>query len=145
MILFQTLQSFHCNFNYVNERGESALSLLFKQIYIPKFVRENMFVKYICTLVSLLFTNCSFNMPADEDGNTVLMIFLLVNNMETTNFVMKYGNDRDLTKKNKFDENTITLYIKYKESKFNSNTIGKDTNYVDVKFTDNIIQKEKYI
>jgi len=58
---------------------------------------------------------------------------------------MKYGNDIDLTKKNKFDENTITLYKKYKEGKLNSNTIVKDTNYVDAKFTGNIIQKEKYI
>jgi len=78
MILFQTLQSFHCNFNYVNERGESVLSLLSKQKYIPKFVRKNKFDKYIFTLVSLLFTNCNFNMPVDEDGNTVLV----VNNME---------------------------------------------------------------
>jgi len=64
-------------------------------------------------------------MPADEDRNTVLMVFLLVNNMATYNFVMKYGYDIDLTKKNKFNENTITLYTKYKEGKFNSNTIGK--------------------
>jgi len=143
--LFQTLQSLNCNFNYVNDRGESVLSLLLKQMYIPKFIREEMFDKYISTLVSLLFTNCDFNMPVDEDGNTASMVFLLVNDMDTYNFVLKYRDDIDLTKKNKYDENAIIYFQKYKEGKLNSNIIGKNTNYADVNLTENVIQKEKYI
>jgi len=143
--LFQILQSLNCNFNYVNDRGESVLSLLLKQMYIPKFTREEMFDKYISTLVSLLFTNCDFNMPVDDDENTALMVFLLVNDMDTYDFVLKYRHDIDLTKKNKYDENAIIYFQKYIEGKLNNIIIGKKTNSADVRLTESIIQKEKYI
>eukprot|EP00833_Pecoramyces_ruminatium_P012240 jgi/Orpsp1_1/1186272/evm.model.d7180000049365.1 len=69
--LFQTLRKAKCNFNYVNEKGESVLSLLLKQMYQPE--NSDKFNNYIITMLSLLFVGCDFNVSVDEDGNTPMM------------------------------------------------------------------------
>jgi len=133
--LFQALQNAKCNLNYVNERGESVLSLLLKYMYGPEGTSygQKKFDSYIRTLISLVFSKCDFNIPVDEDGNTPAMIFLLVNDRNTFEFVMKHR-EIDLTKKNKYGENVTSIYMKCKFNDLYHNVLNSPTfdyNYID--------------
>jgi len=111
---FQNLQKAGCNFNYINSKGESVLSLLLKHMYESNNPKK--FNSYICTLLSLMFVDCDFNIPIDEDKNTALMIFILANDWDTFDFLMKHRKDLDLTKENKNGESATSLFMKNKKT-----------------------------
>jgi len=111
-------------FNYVNEHGESVLSLLIKKMYgidaHHKFDEQ-----YIQLITFLIKVDANFNTVVDEDGNTALMAFLLAGDYETFYYVIKYSHNLDFTKMNKYGENVTSLILKlnilsyYKENKNN--------------------------
>jgi len=113
---FDTLKAAGCNFNYINNNGESVLSLLLKFMYKPENSNKKKLTKYIHLLISLLITDCDFNIPIDEDGNTAVMVFLLVNDLETLDIVMKFRKDLDFSKKNKYGENATSIFMKNKSN-----------------------------
>ncbi|ORX82168.1 ankyrin [Anaeromyces robustus] len=146
---FQKLLKAGCNFNYINEKGESTLSLLLKYMY--KSTNPKIFDSYIRTLISLIFTDCDFNIPIDEDKNTALMVFLLANDMESFNFVLKHYSDYenlmnrkvlDLNKKNKNGESVTSLFMKSKNNNFSCDIIDYPTfniDYTDINNRNNIL------
>jgi len=81
-----------------------------------KVTIQKKFNSYICTLLSLMFVDCDFNIPIDEDKNTALMIFILANDWDTFDFLMKHRKDLDLTKENKNGESATSLFMKNKKT-----------------------------
>jgi len=114
---FQMLNKTRCNLNFINEKGESILSLLIKNMYQTNDNKK--FENYVRCLISLTYTNCDFNIPLDDDGNTLIMIIILSNDWETFQFVLRHYKKGtiDFTKKNKNGENATSLFLKSKPSK----------------------------
>jgi len=129
---FVTLRAAGFNINYINEMRESALSLLLKHMY--KSVDTKKFDNYVRTLISMIFNGCKFNTPLDKDDNTALMIFLLINDYESFNFVTRYCNHIDFSKKNKNGESITSLYMKNKNELFFRSILKLST--ADIDYTD---------
>jgi len=142
--VFEILRSGKCDINYVNERKESALSLLFKQMYgiAVKTRNEEKYYKCIAVLLSMLLIGCDFNIPVDEDENTALMVILLANDIDTFDFVMKYADKLDFSKKNKNGENVTSLFMKSKSNHLNPDVLNYpsfDFDYADPVSNNNIL------
>jgi len=127
----------NCNYDFRNKKNESVMSILIHKLYEPMEQRQyGMFNNYLNILTTLVQFNCSFDIPIDEDGNTAIMAFILVNDYNTLSYVLNYNNNYDLSVKNKYGENASSLCIKCK-----NNTIYNlklmiehptfDFNYVD--------------
>ncbi|OUM67670.1 hypothetical protein PIROE2DRAFT_4840 [Piromyces sp. E2] len=111
---------------YINEKGESVLSLLIKRMYgsnnHPKYNTE-----YVEVIINLIQADIDFNTVVDEDGNTAVMAFLIAGDFETFYFVTKYSHNIDYLKRNKNGENVSSLFLKlgvhaiYEEEKVNVN------------------------
>jgi len=95
--------------NYRNRFNETALSLLIKNLYQPEHVSQCS--DYYQTLIELVELGCDFNVPIDEDGNTAIMVFIMVQDFNTLNYVLKYGNDLDLSVQNYFGDDACSLYF----------------------------------
>ncbi|OUM58087.1 hypothetical protein PIROE2DRAFT_16734 [Piromyces sp. E2] len=69
------LKKWKTNFNYVNSKNESAITILIRQYY--KYYKENngnVLKNYIRMNKILLEKECSFNAVIDEEGNTAFII-----------------------------------------------------------------------
>jgi len=95
--------------NYRNRYNETALSLLIKNLYKPEHVSHCS--DYYQTLIELVELGCNFNVPVDEDGNTAIMVFIMVQDFNSLNYVLKYGNDLDLSIQNYFGDDACSLYF----------------------------------
>jgi len=111
-----------CNYNFINIRMESVLSLFIRNLYRPSEnkMNDNLFEWYIlCTLVEM---NCNFNLPIDDDENTAVMVFIIAKDFKTLKFVLDNVKDINLSIRNKNGENASSLYIK-SDSKMKLNFI----------------------
>jgi ankyrin repeat protein len=136
------LHSKGCDFNYMNSKGETVLSLLLQQMYGPESDKNGMYTMYVRTIIALVFTDCNFNVPVDEDENTPLMVFLLVNDLDTFRFVVKFNKTVDLSIKNRNGENATSLFIKNKKGNLFHKVIYHptfDLKYVDPIYRNNIL------
>jgi len=132
---FVNLREAGQNINYVNEQGESILSMLLSHMYESTDPKK--FDSYIRTMISLIFNGCNFNTPIDKDQNTALMIFLLANDYESFNYICKQCNHMDMTQQNKNGESITSLYMKNKNNKFSRYLINKSSSF-DIDYTDPI-------
>jgi len=129
---FLPLREAGFNINYISEIRESALSLLIKHMY--ESVDTKKFEIYVRTLIAMIFNGCKFNTPLDKDDNTAMMIFLLVNDYESFNFVNRYCNHINFSKKNKHGESITSLYMKTKNGLFFRQILQLST--VDLDYVD---------
>eukprot|EP00833_Pecoramyces_ruminatium_P018369 jgi/Orpsp1_1/1192401/evm.model.d7180000092928.1 len=130
--------------NYKNKLQQSALSLVINNMYVPvetgsetetereeegtseeeKMKNKNknknnpFFSSYLNTIKVLLEINYNFNIPIDEEGNTAIMIFIMVNDFNTLKYVLKNNSHIDLTQENNYGENAISLCFKCKNSNY---------------------------
>jgi len=118
---FKKIMYRNCDFSYISKTGESVLSIAFYNIYsiyAPKEENDNKQTWYIQNnlriMYSLMSTNCNFNIPLDEDGNTLIMILILVNDFNTLSFLLSSdeNNKIDLSVKNNYGENASSLCVK---------------------------------
>jgi len=125
-IELRALRKRHCDINYMNAKLESPLSILIKNLYsIESSTNEDLYKRYLNTIAALLDLGCDFNVPVDEDENTAIMVFIIVKDFKTLEYVLKLFSNADLTKKNKGGENATSLYAK-------SSAKGKCKSIVDV-------------
>jgi len=104
------LERRHCNFNYVNSKRESVLSLVINKMYDPKEkCPTELYSEYLRIIISLIHFNCDFNVPVDEDGNTAIMVFMLIPDYYTLQYVLKKNDDIDFSVKNKYGESASSL------------------------------------
>jgi len=105
------LSLMNCNINYVNKYNESALSLLISNLYSYENVKHCS--QYFKTIVELVELGCDFNIPIDEEGNTAIMIFIMIQDYSSLFYVLKYCKDLNLSIKNKYGEDACSLFFKY--------------------------------
>ncbi|ORX63745.1 ankyrin [Anaeromyces robustus] len=111
----------NCNFNFINVNLESVLSLLIKKMYgldeNPYNINDDdsikkMYYNYFRTLTTLIDLNCDFNIPVDDEENTAIMVFIIVKDFTTLEYVLRKSKNINLSKMNKNGENASSLYIK---------------------------------
>ncbi|OUM57911.1 hypothetical protein PIROE2DRAFT_21427 [Piromyces sp. E2] len=92
------LGSRNCKLNIINQYNESALSLLLRNLYTEQ--NQDICDKYYRTIVELVELGCNFNIPVDNEGNTAIMVFILVKDYTSLQYILKHGKDIDLSIKN---------------------------------------------
>ncbi|ORX60798.1 ankyrin [Piromyces finnis] len=132
----RSLNKRNCNYDFVNKRNESVLSIIIQKMYSSNEEKVcGEFVQYLHILTMLIHFNCSFNLPVDDDENTAIMVFMIVNDMTTLSYVLNYSNNYDLSIKNKFGENASSLAMKLNDNlaiiKKIVNHSTFDINYID--------------
>jgi len=106
----RSLEMRQCNYDYVNNKKESVLSLVINKMYSPKEKCPlEQYSEYLRIIISLVHFNCNFNVPVDEDGNTAIMVFMLIPDYYTLQYVLKKFDDIDFSIKNKYGESASTL------------------------------------
>jgi len=107
------LHSKHCDYDYINMDGQSALSILLEKMYnYSKETDQVPYVDYVRIMSTFVNYQCDFNYSVDNDENTAFMVFLIVNDMATAKFCAKYLKKLDLSVKNKYGENATSLCYK---------------------------------
>ncbi|OUM63991.1 hypothetical protein PIROE2DRAFT_60957 [Piromyces sp. E2] len=103
----------YTDFDYINKKNESILSIVIKNIYTIKSVNEpHTFCKYSGIIVMLNNLGCNLNLPIDDDENTALMVFMIKPDYPALNYMLKRGQNLDLSLKNKYGENASSLFFK---------------------------------
>ncbi|ORX53311.1 ankyrin [Piromyces finnis] len=88
----------NCRINYINPYHESVLSLLLKNLYTEG--KEEYCENYYRTIIELVKLDCDFNIPIDDDGNTAIMIFIIVKDYYSLHYVLGHSKNIDLSIKN---------------------------------------------
>jgi len=117
------------NLNYKNEKNETIVSLTLNRIYsrFSKCAFHDKYVDHytddnfkdgkdyrdgtICarTINALIDTGCDFNCVVDGDGNTPLMVFIMIQDYVSALNLLKYCKTMDLTICNKYGVNAAHL------------------------------------
>ncbi|ORX49619.1 ankyrin [Piromyces finnis] len=82
--------------------------------FYNKPVSSAFYLPYILILTRFIHMGFNFNLPMDKDGNTPLMILIIVKDIHTLHYVLNTSKNYDLSVKNKYGENACTLALKYK-------------------------------
>jgi len=131
------------NLDYVNKKGESALSILINKYYsYDKEQDQVSYKKYVRVMNGFVKYNVNFNVPVDNDGNTPLMIMLMVNDNKSIKYCIKHIKNLDLSIKNKYGESVISLCYKLKRDKIISLFEGHPTfdyHYKDIQYQNNLL------
>ena len=131
----KALKKKNCDINYMNVKMETPLSLLIKNLYSNESSnKKDLYLRYINTLTTLLDLGCDFNLPVDEDENTAIMVFIIVKDFKTLEYVLKHTSNADIAKKNRGGENATSLFIKsssHDKCKFIVDESTFDFTYVD--------------
>ena len=106
----RSLEMRKCNYDYVNSKKESVLSLVINKMYSPtEKCPTELYSEYLHIIISLIHFNCDFNVPVDEDGNTAIMVFMLIPDYYTLQYVLKKYDNIDFSVQNKYGESASTL------------------------------------
>ncbi|ORX87718.1 ankyrin [Anaeromyces robustus] len=100
-----------CNFNYINENGESVLSVLIREMYRKNHPLQS-YAMFARIIICLIKAETDFNIIVDEDENTAIMAILIAHDYETFNFICRYAKNIDFQKKNRNEENATSLFLK---------------------------------
>ncbi|KAL6621089.1 ankyrin [Neocallimastix californiae] len=107
------LHAKHCDYDYIDMNGQSALSILLEKMYnYNKETDQVQYMDYARVMSTFVNYQCDFNYSVDNDENTAFMVFLIVNDMATAKFCAKYLKKLDLSVKNKYGENATSLCYK---------------------------------
>lgn len=118
--------------NFKNKFGETLVSCFVKSFYqfcienIPEIKLSNRSgyfrnKRYARTLETLIELGCDFNVPVDEQGNTPIMVFLMMKDYVTCQYLMNtIGNKLDLSKKNNDGVNASYLSLLLSNEVFNN-------------------------
>jgi len=103
--------------NYRTENNEGAVSTLIKQIYQPDQRRHpNFYIPYYVTMRTLVDRNFDFNIIIDDEGNTPLMFFLMIEDFCTVYYMLKHCKNLDLSLQNKHGDDAFSLCLKFKNN-----------------------------
>jgi len=115
----------HIDPNYKNKYGQTLVSCFVNKYYQhcngelehiqlsnrSGYLRNK---RYAYTLATLIDLKCDFNVPVDDDGNTPIMVFLMMKDYVSCQYLLeRCGNLIDLSKKNYNDINAsyLSLFI----------------------------------
>eukprot|EP00833_Pecoramyces_ruminatium_P014404 jgi/Orpsp1_1/1188436/evm.model.d7180000064838.2 len=83
----------------------------------------------------LVQMECNFNIAIDEEGNTPLMFFIMIEDIYTVHYIVTYCRDLDVSIKNKKGESAFSLSLKLRNKSLIEiimNNKSFDFNYFDV-------------
>jgi len=126
------------NPNFINKFGDSLVSVYIKkyyQQYIGNIGETDFTSKYnyiviknfALTLMSLVSLKCDFNVPIDEDGNTPIMVFLMMKDYVSSMYLLD-NCKIDLSIKNKHGANASCLSLLLDEKVFECLQYNKHRN-----------------
>lgn len=124
-LLQKSKQFAEIDFNYRNKNNETLLSILVKQYY-EVWTRKNDAMKderlKDLTMVykALLDLGCDFNSTIDEEGNTIMNFFLMVDDLPSAFYLISNYKDIDISIKNKdgISASFLSLFITQKYQLF---------------------------
>jgi hypothetical protein len=127
----RTLSLRNCNVNYMNMYYETALSLLLKNLY--KVENVSQCSQYYHTMIELINLGCDFNVPVDEDGNTAIMVFIMVHDHHSLNYTLRFCKDLDLTIKNCYGDDASSFFFNFPKNNHCKFVIEySDKSFVDI-------------
>jgi len=91
-----------CSVNFQNRMGENLPSILvnkFKELYAND--TTSLIITYVNTLRHLVEIGCNLNVPIDEEGNTLIMYFMMIEEYFTVCYLLEKYENLDLSVKNK--------------------------------------------
>ncbi|ORY46693.1 ankyrin [Neocallimastix californiae] len=131
------------NYKYVSPNGESIMSVFIKKFYTYDKNKDKIpFENYIRVLKTIVSNEVDFNIPIDQEGNTLLMVMVLVGDGITASFCAKNVKKIDLSMKNKYGENVTSLCYKlqyYGLLSIFENNPTFDYNYRDINYNNNLL------
>jgi len=100
--------------NFRNENNEGAVTTLIKQIYQPDQKRHpNFYIPYYVTMRTLVDRGFDFNIAIDDEGNTPLMFFIMIEDFCTVYYMLKYCKNLDLSLQNKNGDDAFSLCLRH--------------------------------
>jgi len=103
------------NFHYMNEKKQSAMTILFKKIY--KYYKEldmESVIPYIKIIKVLADKNVNLDISIDEEGNTPMMFFSMIEDWNTLSYIIYNSKNFNLSLKNKKGESVGSILMKQK-------------------------------
>jgi len=124
--------------NYINKFGQSLVSVFVQKFYRQyigdigeiSFSSKYNYIhtkNYALTMLNLVSLGCNFNIPVDKDGNTPIMVFLMMKDYITTKYLLD-NCKIDLSMKNEYGMNASYLSLFIDEEVFNSMEYNKTRN-----------------
>ncbi|OUM67992.1 hypothetical protein PIROE2DRAFT_58386 [Piromyces sp. E2] len=122
------------NVNYQNRNGDTIVSLFLKKYqqqvkgelgkdYNTEY-HDSIIENYAQTLKTLIDIGCDFNCVIDDDGNTPVMFYMIMEDYVSLKYLLD-NCDLDLTKKNRYGINAIYLSLFINEDIFSQITHHK--------------------
>jgi len=106
----------------MDEIGSTLFTILINKYYEAYLCDDKeLFSKYIRMLKVLIFNlGCDINCAIDEEGNTPMMFFLLIEDYASANYLLSSKAEVDLSIKNKRGINAsyLSLFVREKEKEF---------------------------
>jgi len=126
VILKSFIKEYNIDPNFKNKFGDTLVSIFIKSYYQhcignlkdgSKLLTRhghNMTQRYAETLQTLIECHCDFNVPVDDDGNTPMMVLLMMKDYVSCQYLLsKYSDGIDLSKENYHGINAsyLSLFI----------------------------------
>jgi len=110
------------NFDYINSKKESVVSILIKKYY-HHYKKEDTEGIMTCQrfLRAIVEKKCSMNIPIDEDGNTPLMFFIMIEDWHSIVYLLLISRSINLSVKNLYGINASYLAAQLVENKTSEN------------------------
>jgi len=132
---FQLLTGGNIDLDYKNEKGETLLSILVNCIYNPKNENDEKYIiPYIKLITILVQMDCNFNISIDEEGNTPLMFFIMIEDIYTVNYIVTFSHNLNVSIKNNKGDTAFSLSLKLNNKSLIEiimNHPSFDFNYID--------------
>jgi len=140
------------NINYCNKFNNKSIFSIFIKKYYEVCCKSNYGEavsnkRDLITSMGMIFAliisypGCDINIPIDDDNNTPIMFFLMIEDLVAVTFILSYFDNVDLKIKNKNDINASVLALKIKNEKLFQQLVKHktfDTQFVD-QYNNNIL------
>jgi len=118
------------NFNFKNQKNESALSILVHKYYEHyQNLKPELIYRYFSIIKVLVDKNVNFNVIIDNEGNTPIMYFIMIEDWNTMAYLLLNSKNIDLSIQNINGESASSLCIKLEPNK-TSEQSGINVNYL---------------
>jgi len=106
------------NFYFKNSKNETAFSIFFKKYYeYYRQINIEKLIPYIKVIKNFIDIGVNLNVPIDEEGNTPMMFFNMIEDWVSMAYIIVFNNNIDLSIKNNKGESFTSFCFKHKPTK----------------------------
>ncbi|ORX44870.1 ankyrin [Piromyces finnis] len=110
---FQLLTGRNIDLDYRNEKDETLLSILVNAIYQKNEEDDSKYIiPYLKILMILVQVDCDFNIPIDNEGNTPLMFFIMIEDIYSVYYIITFCHFLNIAMTNNNGESAFSLSVK---------------------------------